>query len=385
MLGAFLVRSGVLTSVHAFAVDPARGGVLLVCLGIAACTAFGLFAWRAPQLKGGGLFAPISREGALVLNNLFLSAATATVLIGTLYPLIRQALTNEPISVGPPFYAMTFVPLMAVTLLLVPFGPLMAWKRGDVVGALQRLWVAGVIAVVAGILVMAVVQPHKALTSAGVALGAWLVAGAIAEIVERGRIGRAPASESARRLAGLPRGAWGTTLAHMGLGVFVLGACFETTWRVEAAQTLAPGQTLALGGYQLSLGAVRGLEASNYSADQATVTVSRGGRVVCTGHPARRFYPERVQTTSEVAICQRGLDDIYLVLGDRRDGPGGAARWVVRAYDNPWARLIFFGPIIMALGGLVSLSDRRLRFAAPRPAAQPAAGAAPARVQPATT
>ena len=211
MLGAFLVRSGVLTSVHAFAVDPTRGGVLLGCLGVAAVTAFGLFAWRAPQLKGGGLFAPVSREGALVLNNLFLSAATATVLLGTLFPLIRQAVTGEPISVGPPFYAMTFVPLMVVTLLLVPFGPLLAWKRGDAVGALQRLGAAAAIALGSGLLVMALVQPRKAMTAAGVALGAWLIAGAVAELLERAKVGKASAAESLRRLKGLPRGSWGTT------------------------------------------------------------------------------------------------------------------------------------------------------------------------------
>ena len=195
MLGAFLVRSGVLTSVHAFAVDPTRGTLLLCILAVAAGSAFGLFAWRASKLKGGGLFAPISREGALVLNNLFLSAATATVLIGTLYPLIRQALTNEPISVGPPFYAMTFVPLMVVTLLLVPFGPLLAWKRGDLLGAAQqRLAFAAGLAIAGG--------PDRsrrwssratAGACVGLALGFWLIFGALAEVAEAAAgVGRAP-------------------------------------------------------------------------------------------------------------------------------------------------------------------------------------------------
>ncbi|HEY4031482.1 MAG TPA: heme lyase CcmF/NrfE family subunit [Caulobacteraceae bacterium] len=379
MLGAFLVRSGVLTSVHAFAVDPTRGGVLLVCLGIAACSGFGLFAWRAPQLKGGGLFAPISREGALVLNNLFLSAATATVLIGTLYPLIRQALTNEPISVGPPFYAMTFVPLMLVTMLLVPFGPLLAWKRGDAVGALQRLSVAAGIAVVAGILCMALVAPHKAMTSAGVALGAWLVAGAIAEIIERAKIGRASAGESARRLGGLPRGAWGTTLAHMGLGVFILGACFETTFKAEMAQALAPGESLKLGGYELRLDKVSTVDGENYTADRAVITATKNGQPACTGEPERRVWPGAGgQTTSKVAICVQGPSDLYVVLGDPRPRASGVTAYLIRAYWNPWARFIWLGPIMMALGGLVSLSDRRLRFALPKAAkAASPAGLAP--------
>jgi cytochrome c-type biogenesis protein CcmF len=369
MLGAFLVRSGVLTSVHAFAVDPTRGGVLLVCLGIAACTAFGLFAWRAPQLKGGGLFAPISREGALVLNNLFLSAATVTVLIGTLYPLIKQAISNQPISVGPPFYAMTFVPLMVVTLLLVPVGPLLAWKRGDAVGALQRLWAAAAIALVAGILVMALVQPHKALTSAGVALGAWLVAGAIAELVERAKIGRASAGESFRRLKGLPRGSWGTTLAHAGLGLFVLGACFETTFKAELAQALAPGESLKVGGYELRLDKVDTVDGENFTADHAVITAIKNGKVVCTGNPERRTYPgAQGQTTSKVALCVQGPSDLYIVLGDQRTRADGTASWLIRSYWNPWVRFIWLGPVMMALGGLISLSDRRLRFALPKAA-----------------
>jgi cytochrome c-type biogenesis protein CcmF len=367
MLGAFLVRSGVLTSVHAFAVDPTRGGILLGCLGVAAGAAFSLFAWRAPQLKGGGLFAPISREGALVLNNLFLSAATATVLLGTLYPLIRQALTGEPISVGPPFFAMTFVPLMVVTLLIVPIGPLLSWKRADALGALQRLWVAGAVAVAAGILVMALVQPRKALAAAGVALGMWLVVGALCELAERVRVGRATTGESIRRLKGLPRGAWGTTLAHLGLGVFVMGACFETSWKLENAQALAAGETMRTGAYELKLESVGPVDGPNYEAERALIHATKSGAPACTAAPERRVYPASGgQTTSQVAICMQGLSDLYIVLGDPRARPDGVSSWLVRTYWNPWARLIFLGPILMALGGLISLSDRRLRFALPR-------------------
>jgi cytochrome c-type biogenesis protein CcmF len=377
MLGAFLVRSGVLTSVHAFAIDPTRGAILLGVLGFAAGSAFTLFAWRAPKLAPGGLFAPVSREGALVLNNLFLSAATATVLLGTLYPLIRQALTNEPISVGPPFYALTFVPLMTITLLLVPFGPLLAWKRGDVRGAAQRLWVAAVLSLAAGLLTLALVQPRKAFASAGVALGAWLICGALSEMAERVRVGRAPAAESMRRLKTLPRGSWGTTLAHLGLGVFVLGACFETTWKQEAAQTLALGETMPIGAYSLKLDKVSAVEGANYSAQQATILATKDGRLACTPAPERRIYPASGgQMTSKVSICVQGLSDLYIVLGDPRTRPDGTTAWLVRAYWNPWARLIFLGPFLMALGGLISLSDRRLRFSLPQRAAVKDAGLA---------
>jgi cytochrome c-type biogenesis protein CcmF len=363
MLGAFLVRSGVLTSVHAFAVDPTRGILLLAILGIASGGGFALFAWRAPKMQPGGLFAPISREGALVLNNLFLATAAVTVLLGTLYPLIRQALTGESISVGPPFFGLTFVPLMGACLLILPAGPLLAWKRADLKGALQRLWAAAALALAAGAAVLLLESPRAALAALGVALGAWLVGGALTEIAERIRLFRSPFGEALRRLGGLPRGAWGMSLAHIGLGLFVLGACFEGAFKHEAAQDLPVGGRLALGAYVLNLQQVGGVDGPNYDAERAIIAITRGGKPVCTAQPERRFYLVGGQSTSEVAICQRGLDDLYVVLGERQKG---AAAWVVRAYDNPWARLIFFGPIIMALGGLVSLSDRRLRFALPR-------------------
>ena len=379
MLGAFLVRSGVLTSVHAFAVDPTRGAILLGCLGLAAGSAFVLFAWRAPQLKGGGLFAPISREGALVLNNLFLSAATATVLLGTLYPLIRQAITDEPISVGPQFFSLTFVPLMVITMLLVPVGPLLAWKRGDALGALQRLWTAAAVAVVCGLLVMILVQPRKGITSAGVALGMWLVAGSLAELAERVRAGRVPAAESLRRLKGLPRGAWGTTLAHLGLGVFVMGACFETAFKSENAQALVAGESMKIGAYVLTLDKVSTIDGPNYIADRGVIRASKNGAPACVGEPERRIYPTaRGQTTSQVAICMQGLSDLYIVLSDPRPRPNGDTAHLVRAYWNPWARMIWLGPFLMALGGLISLSDRRLRFALPRAATARTAGLEPA-------
>ena len=180
------------------------------------------------------------------------------------------------------------------------------------------------------------------------------------------------------RLSALPRGAWGMTLAHLGLGLFVLGACFESAWKVEAAQSLGIGGQARLGAYQLSLDDVRPADGPNYTAERASITVTRGGRAACTAGPERRLYYAGGQATSEVAICQKGLDDLYLVLGERRPGPAGAPQWVVRAYYNPLARLIFFGPIIMALGGLISLSDRRLRFALPKRAAAAAVAAGPA-------
>ena len=362
MLGAFLVRSGVLTSVHAFAVDPTRGVLLLSILAVAAGTGFALFAWRAPSLRSGGMFAPISREGALVVNNLFLAGALATVALGTLYPLIRQAMSGEAISVGAPFFALTFGPLMAICLIVLPFGPFLAWKRGDLPTAARRLVIAAGAAVVVGLGWLALVQPGKLFSAFGVALGVWLVAGSLSELLLRARAGSVGAGETWRRLIHLPRGAWGMTLAHIGLGVFVLGAVVETSGRVEAAQALAVGESVKVGAYTLTLEGVAPIDGPNYSADRGTISVVGPHGPAATMTPERRFYPANRQTTSQVAISAKGASDLYIVLGEQR--AGGRPTWLVRAYWNPWARLIFGGPLLMALGGLISLSDRRLRIAA---------------------
>jgi cytochrome c-type biogenesis protein CcmF len=361
MLGAFLVRSGVLTSVHAFAVDPTRGILLLMILGAAAGSGFALFAWRAPSLEPGGVFAPVSRESALVLNNILLAAATATVLLGTLFPLIREATTGEAISVGPPYFNLTFAPLMAALLVLVPAGPLLAWKRGDLAGVVQRLWVAILIAAGLGLAVFALAQPRHALGAVGVTLGVWLIVGAFVEIAERARAFRLPLAESLRRLVRLPRGAWGMTFAHLGLGVFVLGACFEISWKVEAAEALPIGGTLNIGAYEARLDAIAEVTGPNYDAERAILTITRDGAKICDAAPERRTFTVGGQTTSEVTICYRGASHLYLVLGERR-GEADKPVWLVRGYWNPWASLIFFGPLIMAIGGAISLSDRSLRL-----------------------
>ncbi len=363
MLGAFLVRSGVLTSVHAFAVDPERGLMLLAILGVASGLAFALFAWRAPQLKGGGMFAPVSREGALVLNNLFLTTACATVLLGTLYPLILEAVNGANISVGPPFFALTFVPLMAAALVILPAGPLLAWKRGDARGVAQRLSVAVGLTLLIALLGWMAFEPKKALSAAGIGLGAWLILGTLAEVAERIRLFRAPVVESLRRARGLPLGAWGTTLAHAGLGLFVLGAVVETGYRVEAARPLAVGQTIEAGKWAVRLDDVRIVEGPNYLAEQGRLTVTlRNGAAPRAVTAERRFFPAGGQTTTEVGLDFRGLDDVYVVLGERGRTEAGAPAWSVRVWWNPWARLIFLGPAVMALGGLLSLLDRRLRL-----------------------
>ncbi|MDO8295105.1 MAG: heme lyase CcmF/NrfE family subunit [Caulobacter sp.] len=366
MLGAFLVRSGVLTSVHAFAVDPTRGVLLLSILGLSSGAAFALFAWRAPALAPGGVFAPASRESLIVLNNILLTAATGAVMFGTLYPLIYEAVAGAPITVGPPYFNLVFGVLMGLAMLALPFGPLTAWKRGDLAASADRLKLAAAVAVLVGFIVFALVSPRKALASGGVALGAWVIAGALAEVAERTRAFKAPWPEVRRRLTGLPRGAWGMTLAHAGLGVFILGACYETAWKVEAAEALSLGGQLRLGAFELTLKDVGTVDGPNYLAERGRITVTRAGRPVCAPEPERRFYPAGKQSTSEVALCNLGVSQIYVVLGERRASPDGGPAWLVRSYFNPWVQLIYLGPLLMALGGLLSLSDRRLRFAVGR-------------------
>ena len=267
---------------------------------------------------------------------------------------------------GPPYFNLTFGPIMAVALVVLPLGPLLAWKRGDALGALQRLWTAAAAALAAGLAALLLVRPGGALAAAGATLGVWLIGGALAEAAERIRLGRASLAETGRRAAGLPRGAWGTTLAHLGVGVFVLGACVETAGKSEAARVLAPGGRLEVGGYVLTLQEVRAEEGPNYFAERAIIAVVQGSRPVCTVRPQRRLYPAAGQTTSEVALCTAGLSDVYVVLGERRE-----QGWLVRAYWNPLAKLIFLGPLLIAIGGLLSLSDRRLRIGAPGRARRP--------------
>ena len=364
MLGAFLVRSGVLTSVHAFAVDPERGILLLAILGVAAGAAFALFAWRAPGLPKGGVFAPVSRESSLVLNNLFLSAAAATVLLGTLYPLILEAVTGQTISVGPPYFNLTFTPLMAAALIILPAGPLLAWKRADLKGVGQRLTLAFAAAVLAALITLFLFDPMKAIAAAGIGLGVWLVVGALVEMAERIRLFRAPGAEVWRRLTGLPKGAFGMTLAHAGLGLFVMGAVAETAFKVEAVMVTAPDGPVAVAGpWHVALDEVRIVEGPNYLAEQGVFTVAReDGSGARTLSAERRFFPAGGQTTTEIGLDFRGLDDVYVVLGERRATETLSQAWTVRVHWNPWARLIFLGPVLMALGGAVSLADRRLRI-----------------------
>jgi len=364
LLGTFLVRSGVLTSVHAFATDPTRGVFILLILCVFIGGSLSLYAWRASSLKQGGLFAPISREGALVLNNLLLTTACATVFIGTLYPLGLEVLTGERISVGAPFFNLTFAPLFVPLLLALPFGPLLAWKRGDIAGAAQRLYAAGIVALVSIAVLWAWVRGGSAFAPLAIGLALFVIVGALTDIAERSMLFRMPLSISLRRAGGLPRASWGTMFAHVGVGVALIGIVCETTWNTELISTLKPGDVAKVAGYELKLDDISQRQGPNFGEMLAHFTVSEGGKVIGTMTPSKRSFTTRAMSTTEAALMSRGVSQLYISLGDT--AASGAI--AVRIYHKPMVLLIWFGPLLMAFGGLLSLSDRRLRVGAPKPA-----------------
>jgi cytochrome c-type biogenesis protein CcmF len=372
LLGTFLVRSGVLTSVHAFATDPTRGVFILAILCIFIGGALTLFAFRAGALAPGGVFAPISREGALVLNNTFLSTALATVVIGTLYPLLLEVLTGARISVGAPFFNLTFVPIIVPLLMIVPFGPMLAWKRGDIRGAAERLMLAFGIAIAGTIVAAIVVGGGPALSLFGVWLGIWLIAGALAEFAQRVKLGRASLAESCRRAAGLPRSAMGTTLAHAGVGVTVLGIVVASAWQTETIRTVKVGDTIGVAGYAVTLDGFAERSAGTYAETLARFSVRDGGALVSVLEPSKRLFATRQTATTEAAIRTFFFSQIYLSLGDI--GSDGSV--TVRAFWKPMVTLIWLGALVMAFGGLLSLTDRRLRVGVPQPAQPPRTAAA---------
>jgi cytochrome c-type biogenesis protein CcmF len=370
LIGTFLVRSGVLTSVHTFATDPRRGVFILAILAIFIGGALALYAWRAPSLKQGGLFAPISREGALVLNNLFLTSACATVFVGTLYPLALEALTGEKISVGPPYFNATFAPLFVPLLLIMPFGPLLGWKRGDLLAAAQRLLLAGLAATIAIAAGFALSRGGPVLAPFGVGLAVFVMAGAVTDIAERIMILRAPFAVTLRRAAGLPRSVWGGAVAHFGIGATLIGIVIVTAWGSERIAAIKPGETVDIAHFRLTLDAMFRRPGPNYSDLVGHFTVSRiGGEVRGSMEPSRRSFPSRNMATTEAALRTRNLNQIYLSIGD--PNPDGTIP--VRLYYKPQVLLIWIGAVLMFFGGALSLSDRRLRVGAPRPARVPAA------------
>ena len=372
LLGTFIVRSGVLTSVHAFAVDPARGVFILAYLFIVIGGSLTLFAIRGSSLKPGGFFAPISREGALVFNNLFLVTALATVFFGTLYPLFVDAIFDEKLSVGGPYYSLTFVPLMVPVVAAMAVGPLMSWKRADLKGILDRLKFLALFAALAAFGIWAYVGDGSLFALLGLSMGLWLAGGVLFDVFERGRIGKIRASASLNRLAGQPRSQWGMWLAHFGVALVVFGITTSEAWTSERLAIMKIGSGTEVAGYQFTLDKVWPVAGPNYSAVRGRFLVSRNGEQLAIMEPEQRIYNSPTRQTTEAAIRSRISGDLYAVIGDA--SPTGG--WSVRLYFKPLVAWLWGGAFLMMLGGLMSLSDRRLRIAVARkkaPSASPVA------------
>jgi cytochrome c-type biogenesis protein CcmF len=363
LLGTFLVRSGVLTSVHAFASDPTRGVFILAILALFIGGAFALFAWRAPLLRRGGLFAPVSREGALVLNNLLLTTTCAGVLIGTLYPLALEQLTGEKITVGAPFFNMTCGALLLVLCCVIPFGQSLAWKRGDLLGVAERLAVAIAVGLCVSVALFAVRRGGPVLAPIAAGLAIYIILGSLSEMLAR--VWRRGASLGVlwRRARGLPGSAWGSALAHIGVGVTLLGLA-ATAFGSETIATMRVGEPVAVGPYEVTFRTVGARAGPNYSEVVAVADIRSGGTLAATVEPARRFFPARQSSTTQAGIATLWLGQVYISLGDQSGDDAVAAR----LYWKPLVSLIWLGACVMAFGGVLSLADRRLRIGAPAPA-----------------
>ena len=363
LIGTFIVRSGVITSVHAFANDPERGVFILAILTLFIGGGLTLFAARAPSMQAKGVFGLVSREAALIVNNILLAVAAFVVFIGTIWPLVAEMVFNKKLSVGAPFFDRAFTPFMLILAVLLPVGAILPWKRARLGAGLRPMAGAFCLALAVGAWAFAVQSGRSALAPIGLALGAWLIFGALSELWVR-------AGGRLSRLVRLPRADWGKAFAHAGLGVTFVGVAAMTAWSVEDIRTVKIGETFPLGDYQVTLDKVVEGQGPNYLTRMATMRVSQNGAEVALLHPEKRFYPVANMPTTEAGIQNGVTRDLYLVLGDAQaDGS-----WAVRSYVKPFANWIWAGALMMAGGGLVSLSDRRLRLAAGarRSVAQPA-------------
>ena len=354
LIGTFIVRSGVITSVHAFANDPERGVFILLILAVFMGGALTLFAARAGVMEAKGVFAMVSRESALVVNNLLLAVSALVVFVGTLWPLFAEMVFDRKLSVGPPFFDAAFTPFMVGLAIILPLGSVMPWKRATLDKSLRLMAPALVLAFATLALMFAVQTGRSALGPVGLSLGVWLIAAAAIDLWSR------TGSGGAARLLRLPRADWGKATAHAGLGVTFIGIAGLMAYDVEDVRTAQIGQPFDVAGYTVTLQSVERQQGPNYIATVAALTVARGERLMATVHPEKRVYPVAQMPTTEAGIASGPWRDLYLVIGDVQANGG----WVVRTYIKPFANWIWGGAILMALGGLISLTDRRYRVAA---------------------
>lgn len=354
LIGTFIVRSGLLTSVHAFANDPERGVFILMILAFFMGGALILFSIRAGVMEAKGVFGMVSRESALVANNVLLAVSCFVVFVGTMWPLVAEMFLDRKLSVGPPFFDMAFTPFMLALGLMMPIGALVPWKRGTLVRAVQPMRYALVLALALAGLVWAVQTGRSLLGPVGVFLGAWLVIGSMIDLYTR------TGNSGWRRLARLPRADWGKAVAHGGMGLTMMGIAGLTAWQSEDIRVAQPGAPYDVGGYTITLNDVREVEGPNYLSTMAFITVAKDGQVLSELTPEKRIYPVAQMPTTEAAIDQTLWRDVYVVIGDAQDAGG----WAVRTYIKPFVMWIWIGCGLMALGGAISLTDRRFRVAA---------------------
>ena len=356
LIGTFIVRSGLLTSVHAFANDPERGVFILMIMGFFTGGALVLFALRAGAMEARGVFSMVSRESALVANNLLLAVACFVVFVGTMWPLVAEMFFDRKLSVGPPFFNVAFTPFMVVLGLILPVGAMMPWKRGQITKAMRPLRYVFVLAIAVAGLVWALQTGRSLIGPMGAFLGAWLVMGAMIDLGSR-----TGQKFNASRLFRLPRSDWGKAVAHGGLGITMLGVAGLTSWESEDIRVAQIGVPFEVGGYTLTLDNVEEGEGPNFLFTKAFVTLSKDGRVISQLEPEKRIYPIAQMPTTEAAIDYNLARDVYVVIGDLQANGG----WAVRTYIKPLTNWIWIGCGLMALGGFLSLSDRRFRVAAP--------------------
>jgi len=355
LLGTFLVRSGVLVSVHAFATDPERGVFILAFLALVIGGALALYAWRANAVSGGGSFRLMSRETLLLINNVLLVVACATVLLGTMYPLIIDALGLGKISVGPPYFDAVFAPLMLPLVFVMGIGPLTRWKGDSVLRLARRLRVAFVASLVIAIAVVLITDGYSPLLLAALTMAIWAMATTAIGFVARVR----SKADVRQGLRALPRSFVGMSLAHFGIGIFIVGVAFTSSFSTDRDVRLGPGDSETLAGYRFQFHGVVEAPGPNYHAERAEIRVFRGDRQVATLFPEKRLYPIQSQPMTEAAIDVGFTRDLYVALGE----PLGDGSWAVRLYYKPLIRWIWLGPLIMAIGGLLAASDRRYRTA----------------------
>jgi cytochrome c-type biogenesis protein CcmF len=365
LLGTFIVRSGLLTSVHAFAVDPERGVYILGLLVISIGGSLTLYAVRAPKMELGGLFAPISREGGLLINNLLLALATATVLFGTLYPLFLEAVTGDKISVGPPFFNASFIPIMLPLVVMMGIGPFLSWKRADLRGVFDRLkWVA-IIAMLSALVVWYIQTKGPVLAVLSMAIAVWLLVATLREWSLRIKLGQVGIEESLDRLRRVPRSAHGMTMAHAGLAVCMFGFVGSSAWKSEEILFVEPGTQVQIAGFDVTFEGTERVQGPNYVAAVGILNVSKNGRAITVLRPERRTYPVAQSQTTEAAIRSTPAGDLYASITEPASEDAGG-KWTLRILYEPLVGLVWLGSLMLVLGGLLSLSDRRLRVGAPK-------------------